>query len=262
VQLTQLAERLSTRQWAVIDDVQRLGIVSGGQLRRLHYDATESAQRVARKQLGRLVELRILARLTRRIGGVRAGSEGFVYRLDVLGQRLMQPGQARYRRPWTPGDGYLGHALAVAELYVQLATCPADWKLLGYAAEPECWRDFNGPGGQPLVLKPDALVVGSSDDYEDRYFIEVDRGTEALPQVARKTRLYVSYWQSGREQAAEGIFPRVLWIAPTERRAQHIIDTIARLDAESWQLFAVTTSERACSFIVHVGSAPAGGSRP
>jgi hypothetical protein len=180
---------------------------------------------------------------------VRAGSEGFCYRLDVLGQRLMNPGQARYRTAWTPGDGFLRHALAVSELYVQLATARADWTLLAYDTEPACWRDFNGPGGQPLILKPDALVIGSSPDYEDRSFIELDRGTEALSQITRKARLYESYWQSGREQASEGIFPQVLWIVPTERRAQQITDALTALGAESWQLFAVTTSSQAAGFI-------------
>src|SRR5262249_19171458 len=172
------------------------------------------------------------------------------------------PGGARYREPWTPGGGYLKHALAVSEIYVELMTDKSEWKLLDFAAEPACWRYFNGLGGQRLVLKPDALILGSSADYEDRYFVEVDRATEPLTRILQKARLYVSYWQSGREQAAEGIFPQVLWITPTERRAQQITDALGTLDADAWQLFAVTTTELASRFITNAGNAQEGGEQP
>jgi len=59
------------------------------QLRQLHYDESEAGKRLARMDLARLVEWRVMARLDRSIGGVRAGSEGFVFRLDAAGQRLI-----------------------------------------------------------------------------------------------------------------------------------------------------------------------------
>ena len=54
-----------------------------------------------------------------------------------------------------------------------------------------------------------------SGEYELRWFIEVDRGSESLPVIVRKCRLYADYYQSGREQAnGGGVFPRVCWIVP------------------------------------------------
>src|SRR5262249_53911462 len=155
----------------------------------------------------------------RRVGGVRSGSEGFVYRTDVIGQRLLRPESDRRRRtPWTPQPRFLAHALAVSELYVQLDESEAPWKLLRFDAEPRCWRQFVGVGGRPQVLKPDAFLAGTDQTYDDHYFVEIDRSTESLPRIVEKAREYVSYWESGREQVRDGVFPLVLWIAPTERR--------------------------------------------
>jgi hypothetical protein len=141
--------------------------------------------------------------------------------------------------------------LAVSELYIQLAISSADWKLNAYDTEPVCWRSFTGPGGRPLNLKPDAFIVGLSTEYQDSYFLELDRGTEPLTRISDKARSYINYWQSGREQATEGVFPLVLFVTTTKDRAEQIVEMFARLDAEHWQLFAVTTTARAETFITN-----------
>lgn len=245
--LEQLRRQLSARDRALLDTVDRLNVASGQQLRRLHFPDSDSGRRLARLDLARLSERRILARLGRRIGGVRAGSEGYVYALDVAGQRLLDDRQKRrHWAPWTPQPMHLRHALAVSELYVGLRPAEGpDHRLRTFHAEPRCWRRFSGPGGNPLVLKPDAYVVIDSGPYEDRYFIEMDCGTESLPRLTDKARLYARYWQSGREQAASGVFPLVLWLAPDPKRAEGIVHALARLPASDWRLFAVTTAERA-----------------
>lgn len=245
----QVTARLSDRDWTILADVARLRVVSAQQLRRLHYEQSASASRLARMDFGRLVELRVLARLDRRVGGVRAGSDGFVYALDVLGQRLLDPDKRRAREPWTPGASHLGHGLAVSDLYVRLWEHSGDWQLVSYEIEPGCWRSFHGPGGQRVTLKPDALVSALNGDYDERNFIEIDQATEALTRIAAKARLYVRYWQSGREQISQGVFPRVVWVTPDERRRDQLIDVLAGLDAEHWQLFGVTTTEDAVATI-------------
>lgn len=243
--------RLSPRHRAVVEDIARLRVLSGDQASRLHYGEAESDRRLARQDLARLVDWRVLVRLERRIGGVRAGSKGFVYGLDVVGQRISYSARQRYRAPWTPDAPFLAHAVAVAELYVQLRQHSGNqgFELLGFQAEPTCWRSFSGPGGRRLVLKPDAFLTSLSGDFEDRYFIEVDRNTESLPRITEKARLYASYWQSGQEQEAHGVFPQVLWIAPTQERRDRIVEALARLEPEHWQLFATTTAEEAAALI-------------
>ena len=48
-------------------------------------------QQAARRALQRLTKLGLLATLERRIGGVRSGSDGLIYRLGPAGQRLQAP---------------------------------------------------------------------------------------------------------------------------------------------------------------------------
>jgi Replication-relaxation len=249
--LREIEGRLSQRDHHILKDVARLQLTSGGQLRRLHYEDSASGHRLVRHDLVRLVAWQLLARLDRRIGGVRSGSEGFVYGLAVAGQRLLHPDRRRYRAPWTPEPSYLAHAIQVSELAVQLTerTRTSGFELELFDAEPAAWRSFNGAGGQRLVLKPDAYVECLTGQYEDRYFVEVDRGTESLTRIAEKGRAYGRHWQSGHEQDAHGIYPQVLWIAPDEKRRDQIIEALSRLQPEHWRLFRATTDQQAAAAI-------------
>lgn len=248
--LQDLKEQLNPRHRAILSVVARLSVVSSNQLRRLIYDDSPSGRRLARLDLAWLVEHRLLTRLERRVGGVRSGSDGFVYGLDIGGQRLLRPKQRRYRPAWTPQPQHLAHALAISELYVQLTATHGPTSLASFDAEPRCWRTFAGPGGAPTVLKPDAFLTIDSDRYEDRYFIELDRSTESTTRLASKLRLYLRYWQSGREQDATGVFPLVLWIVPGQRRLDQLVEVLGRLPPEHWQLFAVTTAEKAAQQLI------------
>jgi hypothetical protein len=250
--LQAIAKLLSDRQWAILEDVIRLNIVSGDQLRRLHYEHSEAGRRLLRKDLAQLIEWQVLARLSRTIGGERAGSSGHVYRLGVSGKRLRYPDRRRYRQPWTPLPSHLLHALAVSDLFVRLHERDRTdgWSLVHFDAEPACWRRYSGPGGANLILKPDAFTLTENDEYEDRAFIEIDRATEALPRITEKAKAYVRYWQSGREQEASGLFPRVLWVVPDQARLAQLVDRLILLPAEHWQLFAVATSATAAEQIM------------
>lgn len=108
--LERVDARLTDHDRAVLHSVSDLGFVSGDQLARMHFagrDDADAAARAARRALVRLVRLDCLARLPRRVGGERAGSAGFVYRLGLAGQRLAaahgwQP-ERRGRRSHVPG---------------------------------------------------------------------------------------------------------------------------------------------------------------
>jgi hypothetical protein len=107
-----------------------------------------------------------------------------------------------------------------------------------------------GPHGGPEILKPDLYAVTAGGEFEDSWFIEVDRSTESLPTLLKKCRQYERYWQSGREQAAHGVFPAVLWVVPDERRAQVLIRSIRRHFGADRELFRVTTADVFMSVIV------------
>ena len=150
-------------------------------------------------------------------------------------------GGARLRRPWEPSRLFAEHVLAASELYVQLreAERRVELELLNFQAEPAAWRHWSGPGGETKVLKPDGFVHLALGEYEHACFVEIDRATESLSVIARKARVYVDYWQTGIEQRSLGLFPRVVWLTTTAKRAEQLVDALGRLDAETWQLFQV-----------------------
>jgi hypothetical protein len=131
--------------------------------------------------------------------------------------------------------------LSVAELHTQLAEGDraGRFELLELTAEPSCWRNFDGVGGQRSTLKPDSYVRLGLGAFEYSYFLEVDRGTEGSRALERQLQLYVAYHASGIEQTERQVFPRVLWLTPNDRRTAAIIDSTARLPAEHWELFQV-----------------------
>jgi len=247
-----LRTQLGERDLAVLESLSHLRLLTGKQVQRLHVaDGSPLTQaRRARTLLQRLTTLRLVVRLERRIGGIRAGSEGHLYALSGLGQAVLGVGGpiGRRRRPMGETKPWFqNHLLAVAELAVELTTHTRDGRveLLAFETEPACWRRFTGSGGQLITLKPDAFVRVGLGEYEQRAFIEMDLSTESLPTIEGKCRRYVAYWRTGREQQAHGVFPRVWWLVPSEPRLASIAGVIRRLAQEAQALFTVVLSSQA-----------------
>lgn len=249
--LLALGEGLTKRERRLLSDVHKLGLMSHVQLAALlNVDSASEASaassaRAVRRTLKRLTDLGLLARLQRRVGGLRAGSAGFVYYLGPAGQRLIAywdgRGLVRGRYRPEPGGRYVRHRLAGSQLYVdvRLAAQRSELDLLDFQAEPDCWRSYlDGMGGERL-LKPDAFVRLGIGAYEERCFVEVDLGTESRPVIARKLRAYLDYFLAGTEQAVSGVFPRVVLLANSDERKDALVEVCGRLPAESWQLFTV-----------------------
>jgi hypothetical protein len=209
-----LTPQLVERDLTVLRYVSELRFASGHQLTRLCFanSPDESANaRAARRALLRLTRLGALERLPRPVGGVRAGSAGFVYRLGIGGQRVAisrgwQP-ERRVRRSRIPGTLFVRHALAVAELHTRLIEGDREgrYELLELSGEPSCWRQLDGLAAQRPWLKPDSYVRLGVGAYEDSYFLEVDRGTEGSRAIERQLAAYAAYHQSGPEQTERGL---------------------------------------------------------
>jgi hypothetical protein len=251
--VSQTRERLSERDLAIIKQVAELRLMSARQVQALHFpdaehDNEQAATRARQRVLERLTRERLLIRLERRIGGVRAGSAGLVLALGPIGQRVLATSGPR-RRSYEPTLRFVDHTLAIAQLVVDLTVASRAGRLdvLDVQAEPRCWREFSGPSGRRL-LRPDAFLALGSGEYELRWFIEVDRDTESLPVIVRKCRLYADYYQSGAEQVKSGsggVFPRVCWVVPDEVRAERLRAAIARDRHLPERMFMVTASEQA-----------------
>ena len=110
--------------------------------------------------------------------------------------------------------------LAITELATTLTEHARNTDLeLAVETEPACWR--HAIDGQ-AALKPDLAVRIADADTELSWFIEIDRSTESGTVLAKKLKRYDRYWRTGTEQANRGVFPKVLWIAPTPERAEYI----------------------------------------
>jgi hypothetical protein len=254
-----LAERLSERDWLALHHVATLRFVTGSQLARLCFtdsDDPKANARAARRALLRLTRIGVVERLPRAVGGVRAGSAGFVYRLGLGGYRLAvlrgwQPERQR-RRSQVPGLLFLHHTLAIAELHTRLIECERSGRveLLALDAEPSCHRINDGLGGRRVILKPDSYVRLGLGPYEDSYFIEVDRATRGSRALGEQLQRYLAYYQSGQEQARRGVFPKVLWLASTPERVRVIAACVERLPADARSLFAVAPFDQALEIML------------
>ncbi len=78
-------------------------------------------------------------------------------------------------------------------------------------------------------------------------------GTEGSRALERQLQLYIAYQASGKEQAERQVFPRVLWLAPSEQRKAALVDSLARLPAEHWELFQVARFDEAIDCLIANG---------
>lgn len=246
--LQQLDARLLERDRALVRQVERLRLVSGQQLRRLYF--ADLQPRSAQRQLRRLVELGLLARLERRIGGVRAGSDGFIYELAGGGQRLVQSWQravGKARSHPEPGLRFVDHTLTCAETYVGLVEAERDERLqlLEHQAEPACWRTRAGTFGRPAVLRPDGFVRLAVGERELWWFIEVDRATESLTVIRRQGRAYLAHYQAG----VEPLMPRVAWLTPSTDRAERLRGALHDLGGVARELFVTGRQDDAARLL-------------
>src|SRR5579859_2574880 len=123
-----LSERLSERDWQIVETVNRLRLMSGNQLERSYFaELTGHTRAVVRgRVLRRLVQWQVLTVLPRRIGGAARGSSGTVFALGAAGARLCTERQAttaaqgRVRHPGTPTERSVRHTLAVSEFAVSV----------------------------------------------------------------------------------------------------------------------------------------------
>lgn len=246
--LVAVAATLTDRDRAIWQTLATVRVATASQLLALH--GADITARRGRAVLTSLTSRQVLARLPRSVGGVRAGSAGYVYTLGPVGTKLAT--SSGRHRPWEVGMPFLAHSLSVTQLYTELvlSSRAGRFELLSFSGEPGCWRPFFGPVGGRLVLQPDAYVRLQVDGFTDHWFIEVDRNTESRPTLARKADRYRQYWQSGTEQARTGVFPRVLFLVPDDARREVITEVLSRQPAEVWPLFVVARTDEAVERLV------------
>lgn len=262
--LLRLHDELAARRWAILKAVAELRLVTAGQLRRYFYpDQNPSAARLARRDLAALHERGILHRLQRRIGGVRAGSTGFIYALGPVGRRLLElergEGLPGGRSRYEPTIGFVEHALAVSEVWVGLHEHLRDpWTgqpdvQIDFHAERLAWRRYVDALGSAATLKPDAEVSIRRGNMEDVLWLEVDRATERRATLHSKCAAVVAYFHTGAEQHRSGVFPLTVWLTTTEQRATVLREVIATFAPRDRRLFRVGLLSAAAPLLLSLG---------
>lgn len=259
-QLLELDSRLGERDRELLRAVQKYHYLMTGQIQRLLFtDAANSSAglRAASRSLKKLSGFGLVDSLSRRIGGVRAGSGSLIWYLAHAGERLLRlhDDQASpVRRHFEPSPYFLAHTLAVAETAVRLLeTCRKHGpEMTALQLEPECWRTYSN-AGVSISLKPDLYAATMSEEYEDRYFIEVDLDTESPAKIIEKCRKYHAYYHSGLEQEASGMFPLTVWIVPGISRKEKLIRYLKETFDKQPKLFAVITCDELEHLILEGG---------
>jgi hypothetical protein len=218
-----LRSELSARDDDILKFLNRHRYATTTQLRDVFFaeHATPTAgTRACIRVLHRLLHHRLVARLERRVGGSVRGSAASIWYLDSPGERLTRPEGARRRRFAAVSTPFLSHTLAVTEAQVALVRHARTgvFTIERIDVEPDSWRPFMTWAGTSAILKPDLYAHLATPDYDDHWYLEIDLGTESIPVLLTKCRTYAAYKATGRAQAEHAVFPRVLWLLPTQVR--------------------------------------------
>lgn len=249
-QLAETDSRLGERDRQLLAAVQQYRYLMTGQIQRLLFtDAANPSAglRAASRSLKKLSEFGLVDSLSRRIGGVRAGSGSFIWHLTHADERLLRLHDGKsspMRRHYEPSPYFLAHTLAVAETAIRLIEICREHEpqITALQLEPECWRAYSS-AGVSYSLKPDLYAATATEEYEDRYFIEVDLDTESPAKIIDKCEKYHAYYRSGLEQEASEMFPLTVWIVPSDSRKEKLIRHLRKTFDKQAKLFAVITCD-------------------
>jgi hypothetical protein len=247
--LDKIDGRLSSRDHAILTDLDRTQVLTGVQLQRLHFTHIDSRSRARdrRRVLQRLTNLGLVSTVDRRIGGSQAGSTGHVYNLTPVGRSLLaghhqQSSTGEHRR--SPGAPFITHALAISEIYVTLteASRDHDFHVARFTAEPTCHHDRH--------LKPDAYLVLQTATHRDCWWLEIDQATESLPRIKRKCHTYLEFLAYGG-LGPNGVPPRILFTAPDLQRVHAIQDMISKqTTTKTENTINITAHKDAAKFLI------------
>lgn len=256
--LREIESHLSERDLAILASVSRYRFLTASHIQALHFTghaSVESAARTCRRVLSRLRSCRVLGVLDRRIGGIRAGSEGLVYYVDTAGDRIQRGEEgARARKRFDePSARFLDHTLAIADMATSIlrAARAQGAEVVTIDPEHQATRSYSDNYGVAQVLRPDLyveLAATLGDDEVAAFFIEVDLGHESLPTLLGKCMAYEDYRGAGIEQHKYGGFPQVVWAMNAYRATtairrrnalQSTIDRNFRLSAGRYRILAL-----------------------
>ncbi len=172
----------------------------------------------------RRANARLLA-LTR-AGILKRASIGSSQAVYWLANRELQKVRKQGDAAAEPAVLFLRHRLEInrVQLLVQYAGIPAAGWWFGR------WQSFQQPVAASVPLIPDGYFEIASSQGVRPTFVEVDLGTEAIPILVRKARLYLQFATSGEFSKIFGRSQfRVAIVTTSERRINSMRAAIAKL---------------------------------
>jgi hypothetical protein len=208
---------LTDRDLEILRVVNRYRYARTGQIKRLVFPDNTTEQST-RRRLKYLFHNGYLGRVMPfvRIG---EGSSETAYYLDKAGRGVLEQAGAEITPYPTGGQvkhQFLDHALDISEFRVHLELAladhsaveikrfTADFEIKGHTANAigkkkyKLYDEVTHPmTREPYIVYPDALIVlqgkGKLESYQRLYFVEIDRGTEALNVIKDKVIGYSLY---------------------------------------------------------------------
>ena len=184
----------------------------------------EQAKVVCGFRSTRWANARLLA-LTR-AGFLKRASVGSNQAVYWLANRELQKARKRGDSADEPAVLFLRHRLEInrVQLLVQYSGIPAPGWWFGR------WQSFQQPLDATVPLIPDGYFEIAFGQGIRPAFVEIDLGTEAVPVIVRKARLYLQYATSGEFSKTFGRSQfRVLVITTSERRLNNMRAAVAKL---------------------------------
>jgi hypothetical protein len=241
---------LQDRDLALLEDLWRYRALTTSQLEQLRVsDPNPDLRFVSRLTLTRRLKLLFHGKYVRRLARPSiTGMQEPVYLLDSEGAKSLslKHGEVTVRAPsQMPKLAALEHILSINQFRVSLtATCAANpLEILGWQTSDEAKFRV---AARKVTLIPDAGFTVKTANLKLFYFLEVDLGSEPSRILTEKCQSYYAFWQSGEFAQKYFCTPnvgfRVLFVAPTEKRAATILKSIQKLDAGQ-NMFWVTGQE-------------------
>lgn len=253
---------LQERDIAMLEDMWHHRLLTTSQIELLRQsDARLDLRFVSRLTLTRRLKLLFHHQYVQRIVRPMAkGSLEPVYVLDNRAARVLRQrhGDVSVRSPsQMPKTLALDHLLGINQVRVTLTAAIANRKG-GPRVELVSWLyndavKFSVVVAAPadrsrrVTLIPDAFFSLRVPPQRLFYFVEVDLGSETLKTLVAKCQAYVRYWQSGGFGRDFTVPPqvafRVLFVAPTQKRARSIESAIRTLEAGRTMFWTTTQAQ-------------------
>lgn len=254
--------QLQPRDLKVLTDLFECRVMSLAHVTTLHFEGKKEA---AKKRVQRLKESGFIKERPRAIGEpslLHLTKKGFLHLRDTGGiDRFPQIGEAAFERRSEVSTLTLRHELEVMDVrvafYKAIRANPAlsIAEFTTWPALSQFGVQINDPlkGRREMVVKPDGFLRirerTSTGLFEHMFFLEVDRGTEALHIIAQKAMCYLTYYQSGgmaSKRGAERVnykeFPfRVLAVVRSEARRGSLAEKLVTHTPPILTLMMITT---------------------